>query len=73
MILFRFYKLLSLYNGCLETVQTNNQIILQFVNLYPKEVPVNISYPSTLNQIDGYLEEIISPAAVRYLYQETIN
>ena len=59
-------KLFLLYNGCLKTVQINNQAILQFVNIWSKKVPVNISYPSTVNKVDRYLEVRISPTSVRY-------
>ena len=52
MIGFYVYKSLSFYNGCLETVHINNQRILNFVNICSKEVIVNTSYPSTINQID---------------------
>ena len=37
-----------------------NQTILHFVNILFKVVPLNISYPSTVNQIDGYLDASIS-------------
>ena len=66
MIWFYVYKTLSLYNGCFETVHINNQIILHFVNLWSKEVIENISYPSTVNQIDGYMDARIIPTPVRY-------
>ena len=52
MIDFYVYMSLLFYKGCLEIVHINNQTILHFFNLWFKEVPVNISYPSTVNQID---------------------
>ena len=61
------YNPLSLYNICLETVHINNQTILHFVNLWPKGVIVNSSYPSTVNKIYGYLDAIISPTSVSYI------
>ena len=47
-----------------------------FFNIWFKEVSVNISYSRTVNQIDGHLDEIISPAYVRYIvsiYMEINN
>ena len=41
--------------------------ILDFVHLWSKEVPVNISYPSTINNIDEYLDARISPTPVGYI------
>ena len=64
MIGFYDYKSLSFYSECLETVHINNQRILRFVNILSKEVPLNISYPSTVNQIYGYLDTRISPTSV---------
>ena len=45
----------------------NNQTILHFVNLWSKEVPLNISYPRMFNKIDGYLDGRISSSSVRYI------
>ena len=67
MIGFYVYKSLALYNGFLETVHINNQRILHFVNIWSKEVIVNVSYPRTVNQIYGYMDAIISPTLVRYI------
>ena len=64
---FYVYNSLSLYNGCLETVHIDNQIMLHFVNIWSKKVIVNISYPSTVNKIDGYLDSRISPTSVKYI------
>ena len=64
MIGFYVYKSLSLYNGWLEKFQINNQMILYFVNLLSKEVPVNTSYPRTFNQIYGYLYSRIGLTSV---------
>ena len=58
---------LSVYNGFLEIFHINNQTILHFINIWSKEVPVNISYPSTVNKIDGYLDASISPTYIRYI------
>ena len=66
MIWFYVYKPSSLYNGFHETVHINNQKILRFVNIWSYEVPVNISYPSTVNKIDVYMDASISPTYVRY-------
>ena len=41
-------------------VQINNKTILGFVNLCPKSVPLNTSYPSTVNKMYCYLDEMIS-------------
>ena len=59
------YKSLSLYNRFLETVHINNQTILNFVNIWSKEVIENISDLITVNQIDRYTDASISPASVR--------
>ena len=67
MILFRVYKLLSLYNGCLETVHINNQIIIYFFNLWSKEAIENISHISTVTQIGGYPDAGIGATSVRYI------
>ena len=61
------YTQLSLYNGCIEKVHINNQKILQFFNIWSKGGNVNISYPSTINKIDGYLDLRTSPTSVRYI------
>ena len=45
----------------------NNQTIPHFFNLCPKEVIVNIIYPSTINKIGGYLDTRIIPTSVRYI------
>ena len=57
----------SLYNWCLETAHIKNQTILHFVHMRYKEFHVNISYPSIVNQIDGYLDSRISPNSVIYI------
>ena len=67
MIGFYVYMKLPLYNGCLETVHINIQTILQFVNIWSKEAIENISYPSTVNKIDGYLDSRISITSARYV------
>ena len=41
---------------------------LNFVNIWSKEVIVNVSYPSTFNQIDGYMNLSISPKSVTYTF-----
>ena len=64
---FYIYKYLSLYNGCLETVHINNQAILHFINLWPKEVVENISYPSNLDQTYGYMDVSMIPTYVSYI------
>ena len=56
-----------LYIGFIGTVYINNQIIIHFINLWSKEVPVNVSYPITVHQIDGYLDARISPSYLRYI------
>ena len=44
------------------------------INLWSKVFPLNISYPSTFNQIGGYLDTRISPTYLKYiLSQDTIN
>ena len=58
--------LLSLYNGCLERVHINKQTRLDFVNIWSKEVILNVSYPITVNQINGYMDSSISPTPVRH-------
>ena len=55
------YKSLSLYNGWPEIFHINIQTIIHFFNLWSKEVIVNVSYPSTINKIDEYLDASISP------------
>ena len=42
----------------------NNQTILHFVNLWCKEIPINISFPSIVNQIVSYLDERVRPSSV---------
>ena len=61
---FCVYKSLSLYNLLIETFHINNKTILNFVNLWSKESIENISYLSKVNQIDGYLDGIISPISL---------
>ena len=56
-----------MYIGSIETVHINNQTILQFVNICAKEFLVNISYPSTVDQIYGYLDASISTTHVTYI------
>ena len=46
-------------------IRINNQKTLHYINIRSKEVIVNISYPSTLNRIGGYMDAIISPTPVR--------
>ena len=41
---------------------------LIFPNIWSKEVPVNISYPGTANQMYGYLDASISPIYVKLYY-----
>ena len=67
MIGFYVYMKLPLYHGCLETVYINNQTILQFVNLWPKEAIENTSWPSAVKKIDGYLDSRISITSARYV------
>ena len=67
MIGFYVHKSFSLNIGGLETFQINNQTILNCVNLWSKEVPYNISYPSIVKPNGGYLDEIIIPSSVRYI------
>ena len=64
---FYAQMLVSLHIGYIETVHINNKTIIQFVNSWSKEVPVNISYPRIFHNIDGYLYAIISPSYVRYI------
>ena len=64
MIWLYVHKLFSLYSVCLKIVQINNQKIPHFVHIWYKEVPVNIMYPSTVNKIDEYLGESISPTPI---------
>ena len=64
---FYVHTELSLYNGFLEKFHINNQKILHFVNIWSKEAIENISYPSTVYQIDGYLDASIIPTSVRYI------
>ena len=45
----------------------NNQTIIQFVNLWSKEVPSNTMYSIIFNKIDGYLDAEIGPNYVRYI------
>ena len=59
------HKLLILYKKLIEKVQKNNQTIIQFVNLWSKTVPVNISYPRTVNQINEYLDAMNIPTCIR--------
>ena len=40
---------------------------LNLLNIWSKEVPVNIIYPGTVNQIDSYMYESISTSSVRYI------
>ena len=61
MIGFHVYKSLSLFNGFLETVHINNKTIIHFFNIWSKEFIENISYPSTVNKVDRYMDAIISP------------
>ena len=67
MMWFYVHRSFSLYKGCPETFQINNETILHFVNLWSKKVPVNIRYPSTINQISVYTDASISPKYVGYI------
>ena len=62
MLGFYVHKYFSLYNGWIKTFHINNETILHFINIWYKEVPLNTSYPTTVNQIDGYLDASISPS-----------
>ena len=53
-----------MYIGYLETVQINSQTIIHIVNIWSKEVPVNIIYPSIVNKIGGYLYARFSTSSV---------
>ena len=64
---FYDYKCLLLYNRCCETFHINNQTIPHFVNLRSKKIPVSISYPSTANPFDGYMDARVSPTSVWYI------
>ena len=68
-IVFYVHNSFLLYNGCLETAQINNKKIFHFVDIWSKEVPNNISYPSTVNKIDGYLDASIIPIYVRCIIE----
>ena len=61
------HKYFQLYNGFLQSYQINNEIILHFINLWSKEVPVIISYPITVKKIDGYQGAMISPSSIIYI------
>ena len=65
MIGFYVQKAFLLHIGYIETVHINDQTILHFVNLWYKEVPINISYEIFINPIDRYLDARISPSYVR--------
>ena len=60
-------KSFLLYNRCLETYHINIQTIPHFVNIWSKEVPLNISYPIIVNKICGYLDARICHTSVRYI------
>ena len=55
-----------LYNRRLETVHTNNQTILHFVNNCSEEAIENITSQSTVNKIDGYMDASITVTKIRY-------
>ena len=63
---FYVYKSLSINNRFLETVNINNQTILNFVNLWSKKSSVNILFPSTIGQLDGYPDASVSLTYVSY-------
>ena len=63
-----FHKYFSLNIGCIETVQINNQTIIHFVNLFSREVSIDVSYPIIVNPIYGYLNASISPSSVSYIF-----
>ena len=60
MIVFYFYNSLLLYNVCLETLHINNEKYFILSNIWSKEAIVNVSYTSTDNHIDGYMDSRIS-------------
>ena len=64
---FYVYNSVPLHNGFIETLYINNKTIPHFVNIWSKEAIENISYPSSVNKIDGYLYSRISPTPVRYM------
>ena len=45
----------------------NDQTILHVINIWLNGDIENISYPSTVNKIVGYLDARISPTSVRYI------
>ena len=64
---FYVYNSVPLHNGFIETLYINNKTIPHFVNIWSKEAIENISYSITVNQIDGYMDSIISPTSVRFV------
>ena len=48
-------------------IQINNQSIFHFLNIWSKEVPINISHPGNVSQIYGCLYESISYTPIRYI------
>ena len=37
------------------------------MNLWSKEVPIDISYSSIVNKMYGYFDESVSPSSLRYI------
>ena len=61
------YHSLSLYYGLIEIDYINNKTIVCFFNLWSKKVIENISDPSTVHQIDIFLDARIIPTSVVYI------
>ena len=61
MMWFYVHRSFSLYKGCPETFQINNETILHFVDILSKEFSLNTSHPNTTNQTNGCLDASISP------------
>ena len=52
----------------IDALKLPRSIIKQYftlLNISSKEVPTNISHPSTVNKIDGYMDASISPSSVK--------
>ena len=48
-------------------IHINDKTILHFINIWSREAIGNIIYPITVNNIDRYLDSMISPTSVRYI------
>ena len=65
-----WFMLTSNYNYTTDSLKNSISIIKQYFisSIYGQNKILNISYPSIVNKIDGYIDAMMSPAYVKAYY-----